>query len=1245
MAPVQTRSQEQRNIDEQFGNISLQDEAELPTKRNDIEPVAKGKARSALQGGSQVLPLHFASSPSSTAAHSSDLEIAAAPEGDICVEPGVTPEASAGQGFVHHDSNEQSGESDKEIQLPNEPRGQEQANTETEPAAPLVPPILAMSGPTAMQGQGQRKGPKLPGKQRPKAPKHHGGANRDMLGRLMDQAYEDRAVGERTKHGASAHANAQHMHAQGGNAAGGQGGRAANGNAKAKSAQSDGTLLLHSTYADMSLQQHQITQASLIADNYRGTLQKLNEVATQAKCMRLYGNDDKSSFGYADHKLALRQVEKQRDLLYSEVLALQFQIMEQSQAWNPHNMLQQPAPVTGKPASVMGTNPILTPPHPRSVEYQQEAVHNMGPINNIYPQALYPKGPPHRSIKPISVHSQNHFVSRLSKAPSVVVEMPAEKGASAAQQTLPLTMAALTAPVSAVVQDGWQRKAPLEQVQRFKGTMRGGDYSTVLAFLEKFDSRASLQGLSDEQKVNSISQCLDDNALTWYCNNQDSFESYDHLRMELVKRFLTEGQSPDKWLDNLKLNRGDDIMAHNDLFTSMIRNTKLYMGRSLDEGAIVSKYLDSLPLPLSTRLLTALGDQAPFSQYRDRARVAWAGMRNALIPTALASAPMQATAMAAAVAAPTAQELAIEYPVNDTQPGPSLDSNPAALQTLQQVATQLCAVMKDNFRHTTEKRGRRRSLSSSSADSNRRPRKQGRGPNNSQHRGQQWNPRPYGPPQHGNRGGNRRPNRAQNHFPNRGRPANHQGNQGSQGNQGNFNRSELQDMDVDHPSVQTLGNSLPSSNLTHNVIADPLSLTASQQHCTETPAAIVNSATLTAIGTPDYEVQLQCCAVQTEKCKPGKQKCNLHTQVIPEHIAIDLSGAVPTVQLDIKGIKITALLDTGAAVTLIDSRLHSRHSGLKQLRLVPTPYKLKSAAQKPMSTKGQITVPITLGTIKRNWPAIVTDNLAFPVILGFDFIKQVLYPPVHTTQHTIAQDTQPSVLIQAVLETDSDQNVDHCGDYLEGLTFPVLLQTECTLEANTHSDFVLPCRLTKAAPRTSSTKEKQAEELECTPAEKPAASNVICMFAPHPTLTIGQSVVAASLFPFQWLSKQEGTLKVPLQTVCMAADNILWPRGKCLGTITLLYPIHLSTTNLIHSVHIAHDNDIDVDADGKKMTNSVNITHETQHDDHGSPTLASAVSHTRHTANSTQVDLIDLNTNTVFTEVEKSQTQESTQQI
>src|SRR6476646_9388917 len=122
-------------------------------------------------------------------------------------------------------------------------------------------------------------------------------------------------------------------------------------------------------------------------------------------------------------------------------------------------------------------------------------------------------------------------------------------------------------------------------------------------------------------------------------------------------------------------------------------------------------------------------------------------------------------------------------------------------------------------------------------------------------------------------------------------------------------------------------------------------------------------------------VQLPCCAVTSEKCPLDSQTCSLHDQVIPPGLDIKMACHLPTVQVEVLGVTVNALVDTGAAITLVDSIFHSIHPKLQELRLSPAPYSLKSAAQQPMACKGQIMLPLVMKDFNRSWPAIVTDNL------------------------------------------------------------------------------------------------------------------------------------------------------------------------------------------------------------------------------------------------------------------------------
>ena len=281
-------------------------------------------------------------------------------------------------------------------------------------------------------------------------------------------------------------------------------------------------------------------------------------------------------------------------------------------------------------------------------------------------------------------------------------------------------------------------------------------------------------------------------------------------------------------------------------------------------------------------------------------------------------------------------------------------------------------------------------------------------------------------------------------------------------------------------------------------------------------------------------VQLPCCAVGTSMCTLDNSTCSLHRQVVPAHFNIQLDRGLPTVKLDVMGDTVNALVDTGSAITLIDSKYQMQHPSLMNLRLAPSEYRLTSAASQPMITKGQIMLPLVLQDHKKCWPAVVTDNLAFPVILGYDFINQVLLPPVqcktptptptktpnpppvkHSKQHTV-QNACDEPLQDPCDETEND--------YEAGPTIPIVLCEQLKLSPDTFFDFALPCRLVKGQHRARTRTQQLPEEL--------IAGAVTCLFQPAKELRTEQASVAGTVFPLQY-NREGGTLMVPLQVMCM----------------------------------------------------------------------------------------------------------------
>ena len=86
--------------------------------------------------------------------------------------------------------------------------------------------------------------------------------------------------------------------------------------------------------------------------------------------------------------------------------------------------------------------------------------------------------------------------------------------------------------------------------------------------------------------------------------------------------------------------------------------------------------------------------------------------------------------------------------------------------------------------------------------------------------------------------------------------------------------------------------------------------------------------------------------------------------------------------LTLDGVPLVALVDTGASRSCIDSR-HTTGT------LDRTPVPLTSANGTPVTTHGTRTCLVSLGATSVEWPLVVVEGLAYPVVLGADIIKHL----------------------------------------------------------------------------------------------------------------------------------------------------------------------------------------------------------------------------------------------------------------
>ena len=445
-----------------------------------------------------------------------------------------------------------------------------------------------------------------------------------------------------------------------------------------------------------------VERQTALAKKFAETMEELEETLKYTKKAGM----DERVLGDSPKSVAFRRElgakHKRADALTDEALALQLAIQDMAGDWCPQSRPMS-KPVAGP---VVSDGPPMAPP-----------------TCFLGPNALGTDPSPAMGSLSTATESVTGSESRVSSASLSLKHPPT------------------------LTQDRvFKRTAPLEGVKRFKGTLKSGDYVSVLSFLEKFDSMADQEGLDATTKALRLPEYLDDAALTWFNNSKQGWGSdYTAIQQALVSRFLTDGMAPDKWLATVKLNEGDDILAHNDQFTSMVRFAKTTLKKTLTEDEIAAKYLATLPEWLTQKSLGALGDSNSFDNYKERARVIWVhGKSGRKLPES------RPTAVAAHVTLSNTQEQAKPPPSAHPEapdPAPSAPplsdlSSDAVMDTFKAM---LNAVMKDKQDRRSPNRDRRdRSPRARPRSPARRPRSRSRSRDRRGANSRPWDRRPYG---------------------------------------------------------------------------------------------------------------------------------------------------------------------------------------------------------------------------------------------------------------------------------------------------------------------------------------------------------------------------------------------------------------------------------------------------------------------------------------------------------------------
>ena len=104
--------------------------------------------------------------------------------------------------------------------------------------------------------------------------------------------------------------------------------------------------------------------------------------------------------------------------------------------------------------------------------------------------------------------------------------------------------------------------------------------------------------------------------------------------------------------------------------------------------------------------------------------------------------------------------------------------------------------------------------------------------------------------------------------------------------------------------------------------------------------------------------------------------------VRPQQVILLQRGGSLTVTGQIEGHPVRFLVDTGATITLVSTRVYSKLSGSP---LQPVDFTVYQADGEPMSTKGHMTCKISLGPLQVLQDVVVAD-LQEDAILGMDFL-------------------------------------------------------------------------------------------------------------------------------------------------------------------------------------------------------------------------------------------------------------------
>jgi hypothetical protein len=273
--------------------------------------------------------------------------------------------------------------------------------------------------------------------------------------------------------------------------------------------------------------------------------------------------------------------------------------------------------------------------------------------------------------------------------------------------------------------------------------------------------------------------------------------------------------------------------------------------------------------------------------------------------------------------------------------------------------------------------------------------------------------------------------------------------------------------------------------------------------------------------------------------------------------------------IQLAGIPTMALIDTGAAVSLIDHRWIAKQSTLRNIPLAPTHFTLNSASEHSMRCLGRCSIPIQIAEQTTLWEFVVTPTLTVPVILGHDFLQ--------ATRTVIDLDKQS--FTSGVRATGTNQSTGiNCantvqaseGDELfeEGDTYCVITQQAETVNPHASVHCTLNCRVTKAQASpdhqgTSRGQGRRRDKCACNirktatvsrDPRTPVSSNTgaVYMFQPTGNLAGVQAMAARTIFEGIC---EEDCMSVPLNVVNPNPTAYEIQRNTVIGHITVLHPV------------------------------------------------------------------------------------------